>query len=325
MISTVARLFQIKPKTLNYWYKEILSNFNADTESKQFAGNSIDEVDLETGEVLKETVIHILKLENVGPKMCIDEKMIGKRYCSILTNAETSKMAMLIESMRPEIVKEALLSLGETPIGKVKQICSDMSPMFKKMCLEVFPNATLSVDKFHVIKQVLDVLQAKRIEAKNDLKKEDANEVIAIYGWTKIELLEKSRYILYKQASQLSSDEVIVSKLLFHYFPEIKKAYELVEEFRNWYSKDNKNKHRWYLEKTLGNWLVKVENCGIKQFRFIRKMVEKHQNEIINYFETGHTNAKAENLNAKIQRFIIGNYGIRNRDFFYYRLQVYFT
>lgn len=325
MISTVARLFQLKPKTLNYWYKEILSNFNTDTESKEFAGNSIDEVDLETGEVLKENVIHIFKPGNVGQKMCLDEKMIGKRYCSIFTNAETGKIAMLMESMKPELVKEALLSLGEMALQKVKQICSDMSPMYKKMCLEVLPDATLSVDKFHVIKQVLDVLQALRIEAKNELKKEDTNEIIAIYGWTKIELLEKSRYILYKKSGDLSSDEVIVSRALFHYFPEIKKAYDLLEEFRNWYSLENKNKIRWYLEKTLGNWLVKVETCGIKQFNFIRKMVEKHEKEIINYFEAGHTNAKAENLNAKIQRFIIGNYGIHNRDFFYYRLQVYFT
>lgn len=325
MISTVARLFQLKPKTLNYWYKEILSNFNTDTESKEFAGNSIDEVDLETGEVLKENVIHIFKPGNVGQKMCLDEKMIGKRYCSIFTNAETGKIAMLMESMKPELVKEALLSLGEMALQKVKQICSDMSPMYKKMCLEVLPDATLSVDKFHVIKQVLDVLQALRIEAKNELKKEDTNEIIAIYGWTKIELLEKSRYILYKKSGDLSSDEVIVSRALFHYFPEIKKAYDLVEEFRNWYSLENKNKIRWYLEKTLGKWLVKVETCGIKQFNFIRKMVEKHEKEIINYFEAGHTNAKAENLNAKIQRFIIGNYGIHNRDFFYYRLQVYFT
>lgn len=325
MISTVARLFQIKPKTLNYWYKDILSNYKSELENKTFAANTVFEVDEYTGEVLKENVIHILKPENVGSEMCIDEKMIGKKYCSILTNADTGKMALLIESMKPNIVKEAILSLGNGALEKVKQICSDMSPMFKKMSQEVFPQATLTVDKFHVIKQVLDVLQAIRIEAKNELKKEDTNEIIKEYGWSKVELLEKSRYILYKQIEDLSTDELIVAKALFKYFPKIKEAYYLIEEFRNWYSKDNKNTNKWHLEKTLGNWLVKIENCGIKQFNFIRKMVTKHEKEIINYFETNHTNAKAENLNAKIQRFLIGNYGLRNRDFFYYRLQVYFT
>jgi transposase len=52
-------------------------------------------------------------------------------------------------------------------------------------------------------------------------------------------------------------------------------------------------------------------------------MIENRQTEIIRYFENGLTNAKAENLNGKIQRFIANNSGIRNRGFFLYRLQVY--
>lgn len=280
---------------------------------------------MQTGEVVKENIIHILKPSNVGSKMCIDEKMIGKRFCTILSNAETGKMALLMESMKPDLIRESLKTLGVDALAKVKHICSDMSPMYKKICLEMLPDATLSVDKFHVIKQVLDVLQSLRIEAKIQLKKEETNALIAGYGWSKIELLEKSRYILYKKSDELGSDEVIVAKLLFEHFPTIKKGYDLVEEFRNWYAKENKKYPRYYLEKTLGDWLVKVETCGIKQFNFIRKMVEKHEKEIINYFEATHTNAKAENLNAKIQRFLIGNYGLRNKDFFYYRLQVYFS
>jgi transposase len=54
-------------------------------------------------------------------------------------------------------------------------------------------------------------------------------------------------------------------------------------------------------------------------------MIENRQAEIIRYFENGLTSAKAENLNSKIQRFIANNFGIRNRDFFLYRLQVYFS
>jgi transposase len=48
-------------------------------------------------------------------------------------------------------------------------------------------------------------------------------------------------------------------------------------------------------------------------------MIENHQTEIIRYFEKGLTNAKTENLNGKIQRFIANNFGIRNRDFFLWR------
>jgi transposase len=318
-------LFQLKAKTLNYWYQEQISDFREDIANKKFAGQQAHEIIEETGELLNSHTVHILKPENVGHKMCIDEKMIGKRYCTILSNSETGKMALLVESMKPEVIKRSLLQLGLDAIGRTTQICSDMSPMFKKMCREVFSEATLSVDKFHVMKQVLDVLQGLRIAAKKQIVSEDSNEIIGEYGWSKIVLLEKSRYMLYKKRNDFSDDERLVSKELFLHFPVIEQAFNLVEAFRNWYSIENKSQPRWLLERTLGGWLEQLEDSKINSFNVIRKMVEKHQEEIINYFEAGHSNSKAENLNGKIQRFVMGNYGIRNRDFFYYRLQVYFA
>lgn len=67
------------------------------------------------------------------------------------------------------------------------------------MYREVFLLPTLSVDKFHVIKHILDVLQGLRMEAKKKIKSEKVNEIVCEFGWTKIGLLEKSRYILYKK------------------------------------------------------------------------------------------------------------------------------
>jgi hypothetical protein len=43
------------------------------------------------------------------------------------------------------------------------------------------------------------------------------------------------------------------------------------------------------------------------------------------YFKHGQTSARAENLNGRIQRFIISNYGARDPDFFFYSTQVYFS
>jgi transposase len=128
-----------------------------------------------------------------------------------------------------------------------------------------------------------------------------------------------------KQSITWTEEETDIPKLLFKHFPTLEKAYKLVEKFRQWYERNNGKHPRWWLEKTLGDGLEQVEQAQIKQFKLIKKMAEKQEPETINYFEQGHTNAKAENLNAKIQRFIIGNYGIRNKEFFYYRLQVYFT
>jgi hypothetical protein len=39
----------------------------------------------------------------------------------------------------------------------------------------------------------------------------------------------------------------------------------------------------------------------------------------------GLTNAKAENLNGKLQRFLSANYGLKDKDFFLYRTVGYFS
>ena len=54
-------------------------------------------------------------------------------------------------------------------------------------------------------------------------------------------------------------------------------------------------------------------------------LIEKHQDDIVNYFKEGQTNAKAENMNGKIQRFLANNFGIKDRDFFMYRIAGYFA
>jgi transposase len=54
-------------------------------------------------------------------------------------------------------------------------------------------------------------------------------------------------------------------------------------------------------------------------------MFRKHEIQIINYFRQGTTNAKAERLNGKIQRFITQNYGLKDKYFFLYRTAGYFS
>jgi transposase len=54
-------------------------------------------------------------------------------------------------------------------------------------------------------------------------------------------------------------------------------------------------------------------------------MIKKHEYEILNFFCCGHTNAKAERLNGKIQRFVSNNYGMKDKDFFLYRTAGYFS
>lgn len=47
-----------------------------------------------------------------------------------------------------------------------------------------------------------------------------------------------------------------------------------------------------------------MNQSKIPAFTAVKTMIEKHHGDIINYFKEGQTNAKAQNMNAKIQRFL---------------------
>ena len=72
-------------------------------------------------------------------------------------------------------------------------------------------------------------------------------------------------------------------------------------------------------------WLESLEKSNIKQFMSCSKMIQKHEDIIINYFKNPQTNANAERLNGKIQRFLSNSYGSRDIDFTLYRIKGYFA
>jgi len=325
-------MFSIKPKTLHYWYKEHLSGYKQDVASGLWGEKKITIVDEETGEIVKEKPVPIAKGENFGSHMTIDEKQIGKKMYTIMTNAKTGKIALLAQTMKPEELKQAVDSYLSEKVVEVKSVSCDMSPSYKKFCKEVFPGTRLVVDKFHVIKHLMDALQQVRKQLKTQCLTNDKTLISQSEGdqqqeraWTDIELLERSRYILCKMQSDWEDDEKEMMDHLFNSFPVLQSAYQLTQKLRIWYNGRNIGKNINTIENELNNWCDEVNDAKITPFKGVRKMIEKHQDDILNYFREGQTNAKAENMNGKIQRFLANNFGIRDRDFFLYRVAGYFS
>ena len=325
-------MFGIKPKTLHYWYKENLSGYKQAVAAGQWGEKKITIADQDTGEVIKEKQVPIAKAENFGSHMTVDEKQIGKKMYTIMTNARTGKIALLAQTMKPEELKQAIDSYLSEKAIEVKSVSCDMSPSYKKFCKEAFPNTRLVVDKFHVIKHLMDALQQVRKQLKTQCLNSDKTLVKQPDGdlpqdrvWTDIELLERSRYVLCKMQPDWEDDEKEMMEHLFNSFPVLQSAYLLTQKLRLWYNGRNIGKNLNTLENELNNWCDEVNEAKIAAFKAVRKMIEKHQDDILNYFREGQTNAKAENMNGKIQRFLANNFGIRDRDFFLYRVAGYFS
>jgi transposase len=98
----------------------------------------------------------------MGANMGIDEKLIGEQYYTILSNRDTGKIAFCAETTKSGHLKQAMEPLFDS-LNQVKRITRDMAGCYAKLCKEVMPNAKQIADKFHVISNLLDAMQAVRI------------------------------------------------------------------------------------------------------------------------------------------------------------------
>ena len=64
--------------------------------------------------------------ENIGSKMSIDDKAIGHEGFSIMSNGDTGKIAMMIESCKSVEVSQAISLFGNV-LHKVESISCYMS------------------------------------------------------------------------------------------------------------------------------------------------------------------------------------------------------
>lgn len=330
--ATIGYIFDIAPKSIYNWYRNYLSGFVEEVSSGGF-----HKYDMKHSDDTR-LPVPILKPDNIGESMVLDEKMINDEMYTILSNRETGKIALLAQTMQYEDLSELSKHFAEM-IKNINFINSDMSPVYNKFCKTIFPDAMLTTDKFHVISQVLDTVQAvrtrlkvselaklpKKVKKRNiDTTEVQETEKVKLIE-TKIEMLTRSRYLLFKRAQNWKPWQAIRAKQLFSFFPDLKKAYLLTEKIRDWYDKTNIGKSLLTVERNLLQWVEDVDIANIPEMKGLVKMFEKHHETILNYCITGQTNAKAENINSRIQRFINVNYGVRDEDFFFFRLKKYYS
>jgi transposase len=342
----------IEPKKLWRWYHDSLSGFlDAATVKRR---NEHDFTIKEKGEK-KVIRVPIFSMEDMGAKMAIDEKQIGEEMHTILSNRETGKIAVLARSVSAKELLNLHSKFNLTGF-EVKSITRDLSPSYDWFCRQVFSNSLHVADKFHIIRSLLDACQDVRVRYRQELltakrlkyeafKKEEHQrkqeskktkqpfiaqkfvyqEGNAINGESLFELLARSRYLLYKYPNNWTDSQKQRAVALFHHYPEIEKSYRLSCSFRTWYRKENVGKKKEEMTKQLQQWYSEVDKEAIMEMENFKSLVERNETMIVNYFVNGDTNALAESVNSRIQRFIMTNRGTRDREFFYFRLAKLFS
>ena len=279
---------------------------------------------------------YIVYPKNLGPHLTIDETALsnGELYTIITNKAKKGKKGSIVGMFKgtqsSDIIDHILKHFPSHRRKIVREVTLDMAANMNLIIKKCFPRADRVIDRFHVQKLAHEAVQEVRIKYRwktldtenKEYKKAkdqgiDYKPEILPNGDTRKQLLARSRYLLFKPKERWTKSQCERAQILFHLYPDIKRAYKLSYRLFEIYNRQISPE---VARTKLAHWFKHVEESGFDSFSTIRRTFETHYQTILNYFRARSTNAAAESFNAKIKEFRRQFRGVVDVKFFLFRL-----
>ena len=199
------------------------------------------------------------------------------KFATILTDLDKSSLLEVIDSHKSDdiitVLKQQSLAMREG----VEEVCVDMWGGFPKVIREVFPNAKIVIDRFHVQKLVNKALNKIRV-------------LLKLKGL-------KNRCLLMNNNKNLVSEEKEGLELILKSYPSLRIAHELKEELITIYNSDITPLGG---IRKMNKWLISARIM----FGSAADTIKSHLQEICNYFNNRTTSGVTEGINTRIKLII---------------------
>ena len=207
------------------------------------------------------------------------------KFATILTDLDKSSLLEVIDSHKSDdiiaVLKQQPLAMREG----VEEVCVDMWGGFPKVIREVFPNAKIVVDRFHVQKLVNKAVNKIRLK-------------LSLKGL-------KNRWLLMKNKTNLTNEEKEELEPILTSSPSLRIAHELKEELIAIYNSDITSCGGM---RAMKKWLISAR----VMFGSAADTLDSHLAEICNYFNNRTTSGVTEGINTRIKLIIRQSYGFKN-------------
>ena len=204
----------------------------------------------------------------------------GHNYITTMVDLKQRRVLFATEGKGADCIGRSIQYLDDklVAIENINQVCIDMSPAFISGCNLYLPDAAITFDKFHVVKEVNKAMdELRRLERVGN------------------DMLKKHKYTFLK--NKLSPKIKQERDLLLEFYPKLGEGYRLKQLFRDFW--DIKDKEE--AESYLAFWCDLADDSGIFPFQRVVKTIKSHWTGIINYVESRINNGILEGLNSKIQ------------------------
>lgn len=221
------------------------------------------------------------KIEDLD-KIGFDETSVkkGHNYITTMVDLNQRRVLFATEGKGANCIQKSVDYLEEkkVDISAIKQVCIDMSPAYISGCGKYLPQADITFDKFHVMKEVNKSMdELRKLERKGN------------------DMLKNHKYTFLK--NKLTPKIKEEKDLLMEMYPKLGEGYRLKELFKDFWDIKDKQEAEGYL----AFWCDLVDESGIYPFNKAVKTIKAHWTGIINYIESRINNGILEGLNSKIQ------------------------
>lgn len=257
----------------------------------------IDEQDTRIWRVIKHYVEEARSRQDLSSVISIgiDETACtrGHQYISLVVNLDDSKVIHISKGKDASVVSSFKKGFSEHK-GKpenVHRFCCDMSPAFIKGIEENFPAASITFDKFHVMKIMNEAVDEVRRE------EQSVNQ-----------LLRKTRYIWLKNPENLTEKQLNELGSLKDMNLKTSRAYDLKMSLAGFWNHYNPEVAASYLKR----WYFWATHSRLTPVINAAKTMKRHWDGILNYIESRISNGVLEGINSIVQSLKASARGYRN-------------
>jgi transposase len=218
-----------------------------------------------------------------------------KDFCCVLTDLDRGIELDILPTRKKEDIIAYFKELGTQICYQIQVVACDIWEPYISLAKQCFPNAMVTLDRFHVVKLLNDGLDTFR----KTLRKASP----------KIDEYKKLKWVLFKQPKNCTKDEIVLLNNAFSMSSELKSIYELRNDFNQIY---NTSTNILDMSTRIDTWLSNAKKSGQNCLLPFIKTLQNRQNDIASFAKNHVTNAATEGLNNLIRHIKRLSFGIPN-------------
>jgi transposase len=220
----------------------------------------------------------------------------GHRYNTLIVDLDTGQPIVTFPGRRATDVVTWLRSRPPEELARVEVVVADMSKPYAAAITAVFGDQVQVIDRFHVVQQAVDALDAVVRSVQKRLDTDEAKE------------LKKLRKRWLKSSDQLKVDEIIARYEWCRRFPELRETLAWVQDLRKWFDRKYEKPAR----EALAQLIERANQSAQEPLQRMAGTLTRWFEPIIRYIRNRYTNGMIEGFNTKIKLIQRMAYGLRN-------------